>query len=91
MFEDYYSPKFDRAERIHAAIMAAKSKRMIGWATDANMYADVIRMVANDFPPFRTAEKPNEWENGYHCVLETLHEIADELDSYARKVIIGIE
>lgn len=46
-----------------------------------HVVAHIIRTVANDFPPFRTAEKPNEWEKGYHTVLSTLHDIADEIES----------
>jgi len=43
--------------------------------------AHILRTVANDFPQFRTAEKPNQWERGYHSVLDTLHKIADEIDN----------
>jgi hypothetical protein len=42
--------------------------------------AHVIRAVARDFPQFRTAEKPNDWEKGYHTVIETLHDIANEIE-----------
>jgi hypothetical protein len=48
---------------------------------DKHVVAHIIRTVARDFPPFRTAEKPNEWEKGYHTVLETLHDIANEIES----------
>ena len=36
----------------------------------------LIRAIVKDFPPFRTAAKPNEWEQGYHCVIDTLWHIA---------------
>lgn len=40
----------------------------------------LIRAVVKDFPAFRTASTPNEWEKGYHCVIETLWQIATEFD-----------
>ena len=42
--------------------------------------SNFIRSLADDFPAFRTAAKPNEWEKGYHCVIETLHDIANQID-----------
>lgn len=48
---------------------------------EKHVVVHIIRTVANDFPPFRTAEKPNEWERGYHTVLSTLHDIVDEIES----------
>lgn len=44
-----------------------------------------IRAIVKDFPAFRTAEKPNEWEKGYHCVIETLWQIATEFDLLERE------
>ena len=41
-------------------------------------HAGLIRSIVKDFPAFRTAEKPNEWERGYHCVIDTLWHIANE-------------
>jgi len=44
-----------------------------------------IRAIVKDFPAFRTAEKPNEWEKGYHCVIDTLWQIATEFDLLDKK------
>lgn len=62
--------------------MTERAKRIIKQCNvnDVHLIASIIRTVADDFPPFRTAEKPNEWEKGYHTVLNTLYDIAGEID-----------
>lgn len=72
-FKSYSSGK-ERAERIMKAFHDnIHDKRL------EDAISQFIRCLANDFPQFRTAERPNEWEKGYHTVIETLHDIANEI------------
>lgn len=68
----------DRAHRILQEINPSS------YTSTEHLIAAVLRETARDFPAFRTAAKPNEWERGYHCVLDTLHDIADEMDALAK-------
>lgn len=53
------------------------------YITTEHLIAAVLREIVRDFPEFRTAAKPNDWELGYHCALDTLCDIADEMDAVA--------
>lgn len=68
----------DRAHRILHEINPSS------YTSTEHLIAAVLRETARDFPAFRTAAKPNEWERGYHCVLDTLHDIANEMDAIAK-------
>lgn len=71
----------ERASRISYQVSVDESCSDFGWESQEHLYASLLRAVVKDFPPFRTAEKPNEWEKGYHTVLETLLDIAFELET----------
>lgn len=75
--------RLDRVKRISARVSLEESGTAWGWITNEHMYAAMLRAVVQDFPQFRTAAKPNDWEKGYHTVLETLWDIANELDDLA--------
>lgn len=55
------------------------------YTTTEHLIAAVLRETARDFPAFRTAEQPNDWEKGYHTVIATLHDIANEMDVLAKE------
>jgi hypothetical protein len=65
--------------------MTERAKRIVsnidGNQSLNHIISNTLRAVAKDFPEFRTAEKPNDWEKGYHCVIETLHDIAYEIEN----------
>ncbi len=67
----------ERVQRIHQSF---KHKESDGHYTIKRLYAQLLRATAKDFPQFRTAANPNEWEQGYHQVLDTLHDIAYEFE-----------
>ena len=69
---------FERVERISGKINPSS------YQTRQELIAAVLRETARDFPKFRTAATPNEWERGYHTVIETLHDIANEMDQYVK-------
>jgi len=71
---------FERVERISQQINTSS------YCTKQELIAAILRETARDFPAFRTAAKPNEWERGYHCVLTTLNDIANEMDQYVKKL-----
>ncbi len=71
----------ERVRRIHRSF---KDKESDGHYTIKRLYAEVLRATAKDFPQFRTAATPNEWEKGYHTVIETLHDIAHEFEELDR-------
>ncbi len=72
-----YEPGVERARRIYNTF---KDKEYNNHYTVKRLYAEVLRATAKDFPKFNTAERPNDWENGYHTVINTLHEIAHEFE-----------
>ena len=67
----------ERVQRIHKAF---KHKEKDNHYTIKRLYAEMLRATAKDFPQFRTAATPNQWEQGYHQVLDTLHDIAYEFE-----------
>ena len=69
---------FERVERISSKI------NLKSYETKQELIAAILRETAKDFPAFRTAAKPNDWEQGYHCVLETIGDIAREMDEYVK-------
>jgi hypothetical protein len=71
---------FERVERISDKINPKL------YETKQELIAAILLETANDFPKFRTAAKPNEWEQGYHCVLETMHDISNEMKQYVKKL-----
>ena len=68
----------DRAHRILNEINPSS------YTNTEQLIAAALREVARDFPAFRTAAKSNDWERGYHCVIDTLHDIADEMDALSK-------
>jgi len=69
---------FERVERISDRV------NFRSYETKQELIAAILRETTKDFPSFRTAAKPNEWEQGYHCVLETMNDIAREMDEYVK-------
>lgn len=65
----------NRAERIVACAMAENLSKH-----PEKFLATALRAIVLDFPEFRTAASPNDWEKGYHCVLDTLWDIATEIE-----------
>ena len=68
----------ERVERICRQINPSS------FVTKQELIAAVLRETVRDFPQFRTAETPNEWEKGYHTMIRTIHDIANEMDQYAK-------
>lgn len=68
----------DRAERLYKLCSEHTNE-------SPETIAKLYQILIEDFPKFRTAEKPNEWEKGYHCVLDTIHTIALELHCLSDK------
>ena len=62
-----------------------RPKRILESQYNDDTPGGLIRAIVKDFPPFRTASKPNEWEQGYHCVIDTLWHIANEFDQLEKQ------